>query len=353
MKNKKLYKDLMDLPGVAGNEYQVREYLRKQFERFDVEIKQDKLGGIFAIKKGPAGSPTIMVAGHMDEVGAMVVGFNKNGTLKMKALGGLDAATFASQHMNVVTDSGAVIPGVTTTVPPHLKASGSNASNFDDLSLDVGATDDKHAKKMGIEIGDMIAPANHFTQTKNRNRIISKAVDNRWGCGMVVELLEAVHEKDLNCTLIVGANVQEEVGLRGAKVSTQMFNPDVFIALDASPAADILSGDGFGTLGEGYLLRFMDRVAIMNQGMKKWFISLSEANKTKYQYFYSPGGTDAGNAQFAHSGVLVATIGLPARYIHSTTSMFDVRDHEAAKKQIRDLVLDFSQERLDELKQNT
>ena len=342
MENKQLYFDLLNLPGISGGEHIVRRYVKKELEKYTDEIIMDKLGSIFGVKRGPIGSPVIMVAGHMDEVGAMVVGFKDSGLIKMKSIGGISGTVFSSQVMNVILDDESVIPGVTGTIPPHLAAAGKNSTKFDDLTLDVGADDKEHAIKMGIQLGDMIVPDNKIVETHDGKKIISKAVDNRWGCAMAIELLKDLKDVQLNCTLIAGATVQEEVGLRGAQTATQMINPDMFIALDASPCGDVVSKDAFGKFADGFLLRFYDRVTIMHKGMKKLFISTAKANDIKYQYFVSAGGTDAGKAQVAHHGIPSATIGLPARYIHSTTSMFHKEDHEAAKAMIRALVTEMN-----------
>lgn len=353
MENKELYYDLFNLPGIAGGEHMVKQYVKTELEKYSDEIIMDKIGSIFGVKKGPEGSPVIMIAGHMDEVGGMVTGFKDNGLIKMIPVGGLSGNVFSSQVMDLITDEGTVIPGVTGTVPPHLKAAGTNADKFEDLTLDVGADDKEHLKAMGIQIGDMIVPRNRVIETHDGKKIISKAVDNRWGCGMVIELLKDLQGKELNCTVVAGCTVQEEIGLRGAKTASQMVNPDMFIALDASPCGDVVGGDmAFGKFGDGFLLRFLDRVAIMHKGMKKLFIDTAKENEIKYQYFYSAGGTDAGMASLSHAGIPVATIGLPARYIHSTTSMFHKDDHEAAKAMIRALVNKFDQNVLNDVLKN-
>jgi glutamyl aminopeptidase len=347
--NKKLFQELCDAPAIAGNESRVRAIMRRELSKTSDSILTDNLGGIFGVKQGPKGSPVIMIAGHMDEVGAMVVGIKDNGLLKIKAIGGLDGAVYQSQHMNVYPDNGHVIPGVTVTMPPHLLRDGDQkqpSTKFDDLLIDVGASSKKDVLKLGIQIGDMIVSSNEFKLTADKKKIISKAIDNRWGCYMVLELMRELQGVTVPCTIIAGANVQEEVGLRGAVVSANMVKPDVFIALDASPAGDRYPGDQFGALGEGFLLRILDKVTVMHQGMKVVMKELATNHKLPYQEFYSAGGTDAGAAQYAGSGVAVATIGLPARYIHSTTSMMQVRDSDVAFQLLKHFVLALDQTQL-------
>ncbi len=350
--NKKLFQELCDAAAIGGNESQVRAIMRRELSKVSDEIITDKLGGIFGVKKGPIGAPVIMIAGHMDEVGAMVIGIKDNGLLKIKAIGGLDGAVYQSQHMNVYTDSGSVIPGVTVTMPPHLLRDGDQkqpSTKFDDLLVDVGASSKKDVQKLGIQVGDMIVSSNEFKLTADKKKIISKAIDNRWGCYMAIELLKELKDVKLSCTVIAGANVQEEIGLRGATVATKMVEPDVFIALDASPAGDRYPGEQFGALGEGFLLRVLDRVTVMHQGMKVVMKEIASKEKLPYQDFYSAGGTDAGAAQYAGSGVIVATIGLPARYIHSTTSMMQISDSDVALKMLKSFVMKLDQQQLKRL----
>jgi putative aminopeptidase FrvX len=347
--NKKLFQELCDAAAIGGNESLVRAIMRRELTKVSDEIITDKLGGIFGVKQGPKGAPVIMIAGHMDEVGAMVIGIKDNGLLRMKAIGGLDGAVYQSQHMNVYTDAGKVIPGVTVTMPPHLLRDGDQkapSTKFDDLLVDVGASSKKDVEKLGIQVGDMIVSSNEFKLTADKKKIISKAIDNRWGCYMAIEILKELKDLDVPCTVIAGANVQEEVGLRGAVVSTNMVKPDVFIALDASPAGDRYPGDQFGSLGKGFLLRVLDRVTVMHQGMKIVMKEIAQAEKLPYQEFYSAGGTDAGAAQYAGAGVAVATIGLPARYIHSTTSMMEMSDSDVALQMLKAFILKLNKKQL-------
>ena len=107
------------------------------------------------------------------------------------------------------------------------------------MLIDIGADDDNDARNMGIRPGQPIVPVCPFTPLANSKKIMAKAWDNRYGCGLAIELMEMLSKEKLNNTLYVGANVQEEVGLRGAATSTHLIHPDLFIALDASPANDM------------------------------------------------------------------------------------------------------------------
>jgi putative aminopeptidase FrvX len=332
----KLYRDLVDLPGAPSFEKPVRDYMRKNLSKYADEVIEDRLGSIFGvINKGSKG-PKVMIAGHMDEVGAVVTGIKKNGLIMITNLGGMHGDVFLSQHMDIITDDLEKIPGVTASKPPHLSR-GTNVApkklEFKELLLDIGADNKEHAEKLGVKIGMQVIPRNDFTVSKDGKKYFSKAWDDRFGCGISLEVARDLKKEDLNCELYAGATVQEEVGLRGAKTAAGLIKPDVFIAVDCSPSADVFGGDDVsGKIGEGFLVRFYDPRAIMHQGMKKFITEVADKEGIKYQYYKSMGGTDAARVQLANGGTLVATIGMPARYIHSTTSMISEDDYQEVKK---------------------
>lgn len=346
----KIYKDLMDLPAISGQEERVRKYMKDFMIKFsNFEIKQDRLGSLFAYKKSKVeNAKTVMVAGHMDEVGMMVVKITKEGFLKVKAIGGLTGETFVSQVMNVYTDSG-IIPGVFGSLPPHFRTK--QALTIEDLMLDIGAETKEQALEMGVSLGDMVLFDNPYRQTKNENRVISKAIDNRFGCGLVLETIEHFNEIELPFNLVLGATVQEEVGLRGATTSGNMFLPDVFIALDSSPVNE-LDSNGIGALSKGFLVRMQDPRNMMDYRLMDYFINLAKDNKIPHQHFISKGGTDAAAVLDLGSGVLSTTIGLPSRYIHSTAAMFDKRDIDAARKMLFTILIDLNNEKIEDLQLN-
>ncbi len=168
---------------------------------------------------------------------------------------------------------------------------------------------------------------------------MAKAWDNRLGCGLSVELLKEMKDRRPPNTLVAGATVQEEVGLRGAEVAANLIQPDIFIAVDASPAGDIPGvKEGFGELGGGVLIRIYDRTMITLPGMRDYLLDTAEKAKIPYQFFVSSGGTDAGGVHRSGTGVPSAAIGVCARYIHSHAAIVDKEDVEAAKTFLLELV---------------
>ena len=199
------------------------------------------------------------------------------------------------------------------------------------MTIDVGAESREEVLKMGIHEGAFVTPKTTFEQL-TENRIMSKAVDNRYGCVIITEILEQFADKELDINLVVCATVQEEVGLRGAKIAANMIKPDVCFVVDCSPANDMDgSATSNGRLGEGFLIRLVDRTMVLRPNMREKLIRLAEENEIKYQYFTSPGGTDAGEIHQVLNGVPTAVIGICARYIHTHNAVFDIRDYYAAK----------------------
>lgn len=164
-------------------------------------------------------------------------------------------------------------------------------------------------------------------------------------------MLKELKGETLSNELYSGATVQEEVGLRGAQVAANMIKPDIFYALDASPAND-MSGDEneFGQLGKGALLRIFDRSMITHHGMREFILDTAESNDIPYQYFISQGGTDAGRVHLSNDGVPSAVVGICSRYIHTAASMIHVDDYQAAKELIVKLVKSTDKSTLDTIK---
>lgn len=335
-----MFKTLTELPGAPGNEHMVRNYMREELGKYSDELIQDNLGGIFGVRKGPEDGPRIMVAGHMDEVGFMVTAITDNGMLRFQPLGGWWSQVLLAQRVQIITEEGPVV-GVIGSIPPHLLSDEVRNKPMDikNMLIDIGADDKEDAKRIGIRPGQQIVPICPFTPMANEKKILAKAWDNRYGCGLSIELLKEVHGETLPNTLYSGANVMEEVGLRGAQAAARMINPDLFFALDASPANDASGNKNeFGQLGKGTLLRIFDRSMVTHRGMREFILDTAETNKIPYQYFISMGGTDAGQVHISNEGVPSAVIGICSRYIHTSASIIHTDDYAAAKELLVKLV---------------
>lgn len=300
----KLFKTLTELQGTSGFEHQVRKFVRSELEKYSDEIIQDRLGSIFGVKRGDENGPKIMVAGHMDEVGFMVTSITEKGLIRFQTIGGWWSQVLLAQRLEIITDNGPVV-GVVGSIPPHLldEEKRNKPMEIKNMFIDIGADDQEDAKKIGIKPGQQIVPICPFTPMANKKKILAKAWDNRYGCGLAIELLKDLKDEKTPNIVFSGATVQEEVGLRGAQTAANMINPDIFYALDASPANDATGDkDAFGHLGKGALLRIYDGSMVTHRGIRDFILDTAETNKIPYQYFISQGGTDAGRVHILGSG---------------------------------------------------
>jgi putative aminopeptidase FrvX len=350
-----LFKTLTELPGAPGNEHLVRKFMKEQLALYSDEIVQDRLGSVFGLKKGLENGPTVMVAGHMDEVGFMVTAITDNGMLRFQPLGGWWSQVILAQRVQIMTKNGPVI-GVVGSIPPHLldEAKRNKPMEISNMLIDIGADDRADAERIGIKPGQAVLPICPFTPMANQKKILAKAWDNRYGCGLAVELLKEVKDETLPNILYSGATVQEEVGLRGAQTAANMINPDIFFALDASPANDMSgSKTEFGQLGKGTLLRILDRSMVTHLGIREFVLDMAETHKIPYQYFVSQGGTDAGRVHQSNNGVPSAVIGICSRYIHTHASIIHVDDYAAAKELLVKLIKASDRTTVDTIKANS
>ncbi|MFC4618298.1 M42 family metallopeptidase [Camelliibacillus cellulosilyticus] len=351
---KELFKTLTELPGPSGFEGPVRSFMKEQLSKYSDEIIQDRLGSVFGVKKGSEDDPKVMVAGHMDEVGFMVTQITENGMIRFQTLGGWWSQVLLAQRVQIMTERGPVI-GVIGSIPPHLlnEEQRNKPMEIKNMLIDIGADDKADAEKVGIKPGQPIVPICPFTPMANEKKILAKAWDNRYGCGLAIELLKNVQDEKLPNTLYSGATVQEEVGLRGAQTAANMIKPDIFYALDASPAND-MSGkkDEFGQLGKGALLRIFDRTMVTHKGMREFVLDTAETHNIPYQYFISMGGTDAGRVHLSNEGVPSAVIGICSRYIHTSAALVHIDDYAAAKALLTELVKRTDKTTVESIKSN-
>ncbi|ANU23731.1 M42 family metallopeptidase [Planococcus donghaensis] len=351
---REMFKTLTELPGAPGNEHAVRKFMRQELEKYSDRLIQDNLGSVFGVKDGQEDGPRIMVAGHMDEVGFMVTQITDNGMLRFQPLGGWWNQVMLATRVDVITNE-KTIPGVIGSIPPHLLSEElrSKPMEIKNMLIDIGADSKEDALALGVRPGQQIVPFSPFTPMANDKKIMAKAWDNRYGCGLAIELLKELKDEQLPNQLFSGATVMEEVGLRGAQTAASMIQPDLFFALDASPANDA-TGDKneFGQLGKGTLLRILDKSMVTHRGMREFILDTAETHDIPYQYFISQGGTDAGRVHTTNEGIPSSVIGICSRYIHTSASIIHTEDYAAAKELLTKLVKATDRTTLETIKQN-
>jgi len=347
-----LIKEVTEIQSTSGFEHKIRDYMREKMTPLVDEVDVDGLGGIFGVKRSQEEhAPKVMIASHMDEVGFMVTAIKDNGLFKVVPLGGWNPYVVSAQRFTLQTKSGGY-PVVSSSIPPHLlRGKEKSAVKVEDILFDAGFESKEEAESYGVCPGDPIVPQVETVKMANGKTILGKAWDNRYGVSVVLEALRELENVALPNTLIAGANVQEEVGLRGTKGAVRKFDPDVFFAVDCSPANDV-NGDSnsFGKIGEGVLIRLQDPGFIMPKEIREFLLDTAETHNIPYQYFISKGGTDTVAAHQLNKGIPSGVIGVSARYIHTHQTLFHIDDFEAAKEMVIQIAKSLDKSTLETLK---
>lgn len=346
-------KELTSLDAISGREDEVRNYLKNAYLDRDLVVEYDELGSIVAHKKEIDETlPKVLVIAHMDEVGFVVKQIFPNGLIGVNVVGGITLSRLPSSRLILTTKNNKKYYGSISALAPHLGESNKDIKSSD-LTFDFGFASEKEALKAGVNVNDMIVEEGNFKKI-GKNRYLAKAFDNRYGCALGLDLLDALKDEKLNVNLYVGATVQEEVGCRGAITLSHMIKPDVCIILDCSPANDYDGNkNANGKLGAGVLIRYLDRGVIANKALLDLQIDMMEQLKLPYQYFQSAGTTDGSKVQLAYDGVLLLSHCLCARNIHSPSSIIDGRDYEAARISLVGLVKKFDKDLILKLRKET
>lgn len=327
----KLLEKVTQIDAIPGLEQELAAFVKEELESYGFTLVKDNLGSIFGVKKSKVSdAPRVMVAGHLDEVGFMVKSITDKGFIKVSMRGGISTNTLISQRARLTLDNGQKLLGSVGAIAPHLGTTSS--VNLDALDFDFGFTSKADAENAGVKQGQMIVIDGPFQVLNDGKRLLAKAFDNRFGVFMVLEVARYYADKELPYDLYVGATVQEEVGLRGAQTISHTINPDLAIALDCSPARDMLEGDEEGALGKGILIRYFDRSMIAFPELLRFQEQMADKAKVLYQYFSSPGGTDAGAYHLHAAGVLTLTHCICARSLHTAATVVDSGDIKGAKK---------------------
>ena len=339
-----MLKELTDAKGIAGNEREPRDVMRKYIEPFADKIEQDGLGSLIATKTGDANGPKILVAGHLDEVGFMISKIDSKGFLSFQTVGGWWSQVMLAQRVTIVTRNKGTVTGIIGSKPPHILSPEARKKPVDtkDMFIDIGATSKEEAMEWGILPGDMVVPYFEFTVMNNEKYLLAKAWDNRIGCAIAIDVLKALKdEAHPNIVYGVGA-VQEEVGLRGAKTATTKIQPDIGFAVDVGIAGDtpgVTSKEAMGIMGDGPQIVLYDASMVSHKGLRELVVETAEEKGIPYQFESMPGGgTDAGSIHISANGVPSLAVCIPTRYIHSNAAMLHRDDFENTVKLIVEVI---------------
>jgi putative aminopeptidase FrvX len=337
--NLELLRDLTEAQGAPGFEHEVRQIMKRELTKYNVHLKYDHIGSIFGEERGSSG-PKILLAGHMDEVAFMVNEITKDGYLRFTPLGGWWDQVLLSQRVTVITEQ-KKYTGVIGSKPPHILTPEERKKvyHMKEMFIDVGADSREQVKEWGIRVGDPIVPICPFELLPNHDTILAKALDNRAGCFLALEALRQLKDIDHPNTVVAGATVQEEVGLRGASTTPYVVKPDIAIALDVGIAQDGPGSSDKASLGKGPVITFLDATMIPNIRFRNFISDIAEKNNIPHQIdTMVGGGTDAGRFHLYKKGVPSIVIGVAARYIHSHVSMVSKQDLENGVKLLVEIV---------------
>lgn len=333
---KKLLKELTEIHGVPGYETPVREIIRNYLEPLG-SISQDKIGSLICERIGQQESPRIMLAGHMDEIGLMVKYITKDGFIKFVPLGGWFDQILLGQRVVIKTRKGDV-PGIIGAKPPHLLSQDERGKIIEkkDMYIDVGVSSTEEAAEIGIRLGDPVIPRADFVELANGMTYMSKAFDDRVGVALIISVLQKLKEMEHPNTVYGVATVQEEIGLRGATTSVYAVDPDIAIVLEADIAGDvpgIKEEESAIKLGAGPSVLLYDARMIPNLKFRDFVIDVAEKMEIPIQPSTITGGaTDGGAIHLHKTGVPTIVIGVPARHIHSDSSIIHRSDYDRAER---------------------
>lgn len=337
----KLLEKLCNACAVSGDEGEVRKIVLEEVKPFANEVKVDAMGNVLVTKFGSGENrPRVMLDAHMDEIGFILVSDEGDGIYCFQTVGGIDPRHLAGKPVLVGKNH---LPGVIGVKPIHLMEEDElkRKPSTDSLRIDLGPGG--KAKP-----GDWATFATKFKRVGPS--IMAKSIDNRIGVATLIELVKHAPE---NIDLLAAFTVQEEVGLRGAKVAAYAFDPDLAIAIDSTPAHDMPNHDGsespfYNTkLGLGPAIYIYNFSTIDDPRLVRFLQETAGAEGIPYQIRQpGGGGTDAGAIQRSRAGVPVVSVSVPHRYTHSPISVSRVDDwkntlfllHTALRKITPDLI---------------
>jgi putative aminopeptidase FrvX len=329
----KIFERLVEIPGGSGFEEKVIEVMVGELKRNLPEVTVDPIGNV--IGKLGKGKQSVMVCAHSDEVGMLVKYIDPKGYIFFDLNGMIDERVLLSTKVDICTDKG-IYTGVVGVKNRHLLTAEDlkRPMSISELWIDVGAGNAEEAKKWGIEIGDPIVFHPSF-QKMGKDTIVSKAIDNRVGCAILIDLAEKMKMKKMDYQLFFVAASQEEVGSRGAKVAAQTLGPDIAMVIDTVPASDPITPPQQATAecGKGPVIRSMDVNAlgwgtIYSKKIRQRLMATAVKNRIPHQKDIFRTWTDASSIHTSGRGIPCGGIFIPRRYSHSPLELVKWSDVE-------------------------
>ncbi|HOV25405.1 MAG TPA: M42 family metallopeptidase [Pseudobacteroides sp.] len=336
MDYKKILKELVSIPAVSGFESMSAEIIKGHMEGKCDEVSIDSFFNVIGVKRGIGESPKkIIITAHYDEIGFLVKSIDDNGFLKLTGMGGVDPKLLLAQE--VVIHGKRDIEGVIGAKPPHLlkPEETKKAVKLEDLSVDTGL--DKDEVKNNISIGDTVTIKVPFLELQG-SKVSSKTMDNRSGVAAVIGIMNMLSDIKLNNDIYFVATTQEEVGLRGAQVSSYAIDPDVAIVIDACHGdMPDCPKESVYPLGKGPAIGLGPN---LHRKLTKKLFDVAKENDISYQIDIEPDntGTEAWAIQVSRLGISTVLVSIPVRYMHTGTETLDITDIENTVRLIKEFL---------------
>ncbi|MCE5190535.1 MAG: M42 family metallopeptidase [Actinomycetia bacterium] len=334
-------KTLIEAPSPSGYEQPAAKVFREYVTPIADAVSTDVMGSVHAVLKGTASGPSVMLAGHIDEIGFMVTYITDDGFCAFAPIGGHDPQILPGSRVTVHTADGPLL-GVLGRLAIHLldEEERKQVVKMHKMFIDLGMSGEDVKKR--VRIGDPVTYAVGM-ETFGTGMAVSRAFDDKMGAWAAAEVLRLVKEAGgAQGDMVAAATVQEEIGLRGGTTSAYSVDPVVGIALEVTHATDYPDVDkrkhGEIKCGGGPVI---SRGANINPKVFSLLCEAAEAEGIPYQIEGAPRGTgtDANAIQLSRGGKAAALVNVPLRYMHTPTEVLSLKDLENTAKLLAAFVL--------------
>lgn len=314
---RELIRRLVESYGPSGAEEQVRDVIRSEVEPLVDDVRVDAMGSLIAYVGSDGEGQRFLLDAHMDEIGVMVTYIDENGFARFTPIGGVSPLTCIGSR--VVFEDGEIgVIGV-----DQKRNNSGKVPKLEQLYIDVGATSREDCP---VQVGDPAVFVRPFAT--RGTRLVSKAMDDRIGCAVLIELLRRLEETPHDLYIVFA--VQEEVGLRGARTSAYGIEPDIAIAVDVTGTGDTPESKPMAVkLGDGPAVKVQDSGMIAHPKVRQLLVDCAKEVEIPYQLeVLERGTTDAAGVQLVRAGVPAGCLSIPCRYVHSPSEMVEEGDVE-------------------------
>lgn len=335
MTSQALIKELTEANGLSGFEKEVIQCAEAYLGDSVLVRTKGGLNNLYISRPCDQNTvkPVVLLDAHSDELGFMVQAITAKGLIKVVPIGSWDPRNVSAQKVRILTDEGWK-KGVFASKPPHFMTDEEKKQSltFDKLMVDIGASSYEEAVTFGIRLGAPMVPDVDF-ENLSEDVVMAKALDNRLGCCLVLELMKHFQEQELPITLIGALSSQEEVGARGAKITANDIKPSIGIIFEGTPADDsfVDALEVQGGMGKGPQIRHRDGQMISNPEFTRFAIDLAKQLQIPHQEAVrQSGSTNAAIYHTTNQGTPSIVIGVPVRYAHTHYGLSSLKDYRHA-----------------------